>query len=375
MKHFVLTSAGLALSILFVTSMATAQCTGTGPYGSIHGANNTSVGTLAWSGLGNTAVAGDNNYATAAPLVTLIGYANTQYLQITNFNFNIPTANTICGVSATITRMDASVIELAETISDNSFVLVKAGTPTGSNHAAGGNWNYGSTTTQSYGNSSDGWGSTWLPSDINNTGFGVALSASIYGVLGVIPVAAVDQITVTVYSQPPTTLAVDLVSFNVQGSTAGNVLNWSANTTGVAGSFIVERSADGTHWQEMTTIDASLGQDSYSYTDPTPLSGENFYRLQILGTDGSTAGYSIVATVAGRTLTSVRTYPNPFTDMINITSPGNFSRVILRDAMGRVLQMKEYGSGVNNAQINAAGLPAGLYFVQVDATTYKVIKN
>jgi hypothetical protein len=257
-------------------------------------------------------------------------------------------------------------------------VLVKGGSPVtgiGANHASGASWSYGFISTANYGNSLDNWGTTWANSDISNTGFGIALSANINDVVGVIPVAAVDQITLTVYSQPPTTLAVDLVSFSAKGSAAGNVLDWMASATGIAGSFIVQRSADGIVWQDMTTINAVIGQNSYTYTDATPLHGQNFYRLQILNADGGTAGYSVVATLATKTLTTVRTYPNPFTDMINISGPTNFSRVILRDAIGRTLQVKEYGSGVNSAQINAAGLPAGLYFIQVDAVTCKLIKN
>ncbi len=378
MKHFVLSSTGIVLSVLLVVNMSSAQtCTGTGPYGSTTGANNSFVGSFGWGGLTNTATA-DGNDATASTLLGVLASANTYYLQITGFNFNVPTSNTICGVTASIVHQDATVLSLGGTISDNSLVLVKGSalvTGTGSNHAQSGAWPRGGGTAN-YGTSTDGWGSTWTPFDINNSGFGIALSASVNsGLAGLVIIAAVDQITVTVYSSPPSTLAIDLVNFTVQGGTGGNVLNWTASTTGSVGSFIVQRSADGTNWQDMTTIPAPLGQDAYSYTDVTPLSGENFYRLQLLNTDGSTQGYSVVATVAGRTMANVRTYPNPFTDMINITSPVNFSKVILRDALGRTLQVKEYGSGVNNAQINAAGFPAGLYFLQVDATTYKLIKN
>jgi hypothetical protein len=380
MKQFDSISAGLVLFIIFAANVASAQtCTGSGPVGSATGTNNSSVGTFAWSGTGNTAAL-DATYATAAPVLTLLGYVNTEYLQVAGFGFTIPNTNTICGVTATISRGNTALISLNQTITDYSLVLVKGGTPiamglTGANHASGTAWPSGSIGTANYGNSTDGWASTWLPSDINNSGFGIALSAHIAGLISLIPVAAVDQITVTVYSSPPTSLAIDLVNFTVQGETSGNVLNWTANTTGVAGSFIVQRSADGTNWQKMTTVNAEIGEDSYSYTDATPLGGETFYRLEVLNLDGSVAGYSVIAAVAGRTLTTVRTYPNPFTDMINITSPNNFSRVILRDALGRTLQVREYGSGVNNAQLNAASLPAGLYFVQVDAAIYKLIKN
>jgi len=356
-----------------MANMASAQCTGTGPTGGVTGVDNASIGALPWAGAGNTAAL-DGSYATASPLVALLGTVSTHYLQITNFGFSIPSSYTVCGVTATIARGETALLTIGN-ITDNAVVLVKAGTPIGSNHAGLGSWPYGTITTANYGSSTDGWGTAWATTDINDPGFGIALSANINDLIGVIPVAAVDQITLTVYSQPPATLAVDLVSFTAQGSTAGNRLEWTASATGVARSYIVQRSADGINWQDMTTIPAAIGQDSYTYTDAAPQTGENFYRLQILNTDGGTAGYSVVATVATKTLSTVRLYPNPFIDMINISSPAAFSRVIVRDALGGTLQVKEFGSGVNSAQINAASLPAGLYFIQVDAMTYKLIKN
>lgn len=388
MKHLVRTYAGFVLPVILIANMASApnmasaQCTGASASGAT-AIDNPAIGTLTWANPGNT-TALDGSYATAAPVVALLGTVTTHYLQMTNFGFIIPPSYTICGVAATISRGETALLFLGQTINDNSVVLVKGNavvTGPGANHALGGNWSYNAITAANYGNSLDGWGTTWLNSDISgNTGFGIALSANINGVLGVIPTAAVDQITMTVYSQPPTTLAVDVVSFIARRTSDTNVLDWTTSSTGVAGSFIVQRSADGINWQDMTTVTAAIGQDSYTYTDATPLAGQNFYRLQLVNTDGSTKGYSVVATVVTKTLQTVRMYPNPFTDMINISGPTNFSRVILHDVLGRTLQVKEYGSGeygsgVNSAQINAASLPAGLYFIQVDATTYKLIKN
>ena len=376
MKHLLLAAAGHALlySLLIVTH-ANAQCTASGPLGTTTGANKATVGTLAWTGTGNTATL-NGSYATAQQLVSTLGTVTTEYLAVSNFGFSIPATNTICGISATIYRANTSLISLGGSIADNSVMLTTAGALTGSDRASGTNWPNTTITAANYGSSSDLWGTTVLPTDINNPGFGIGISANIKTTsLGVIPIAAIDQITLTVYSSPPVVLAVDLASFTVQGSPAGNVLHWTASTTGVTGSFIVQRSADGINWKDMTTLTAAIGQDSYAYTDAMPLTGQNFYRLQLLNTDENTEGYSVVATVATKALQTVRTYPNPFADMINIASPSPFSRIILRDAPGRTLQVREFGSGVNNAQINAAGLPAGLYFIQVDAVTYKLIKN
>jgi hypothetical protein len=391
MKHFLLVAAGHALlySSLMITR-AGAQCTGSGPSGPTTGANNAAVGTLAWTGTGNTATL-NGSYATAESLISTVGTVTSEYLVVSNFGFSIPTTYTVCGISATIYRANTSLISLGGSVSDNSVRLTVAGALTGSDEASGANWPNTTITAATYGSSSDLWGTAMLPMQVNNSGFGIAVSANIKTTtLGVIPVAAIDQITLTVYSQPPIVLAVDLVSFTAQGSAAGNVLHWTAAAAEETSSFVIQRSADGVNWQDLTTIAANdgnaadagqhagqdAGQDSYAYADAAPLTGQNFYRLKMLNADGSTAGFSVVATVVSQTLsTTRRLYPDPFIDMINIASPTPFSRIILRDALGRVLQVKEYGSGINSTQIPAAGLPAGLYFVQVDGITYKLIKN
>jgi hypothetical protein len=353
MKHFLLAAAGhvLLYSLLLVTH-ADAQCTASGPLGATTGANKATVGTLAWTGTGNTATL-NGSYATAEQLVSTLG------------------------ISATIYRANTSLISLGGSVSDNSVRLTTAGALTGSDEASGTNWPNTTITAANYGGSLDLWGTTVLPTDINNAGFGIAVSANIKTTsLGVIPIAAIDQITLTVYSQPPVVLVAGLANFTVQGTTAGNVLHWTAAAGEATSSFVIQRSADGVSWQDLTTISADFGQDGYAYADAAPLTGQNFYRLKMLNADGSTAGYSVVATIVTQTLsTTCRLYPNPFIDMISIASPTPFSRVVLRDALGRTLQVKEYGSGVNSAQIPAASLPAGLYFVQVDAITYKLIKN
>jgi len=170
-----------------------------------------------------------------------------------------------------------------------------------------------------------------------------------------------------------------------------NVLNWSSPVTDAEGEFIIERSSNGHEWVDMATVAApnaasaampdagSAGAPVYqsSYTDNMPFaSGPTYYRLR-RHSAGEADRWSSVQTISARQLRpAVTLYPNPFTDIINITSPHPFTRCSLTDLHGQTLFVKEYADGgVSNATIPASGLPAGTYFVQVDDATWQLIKN
>jgi len=131
-----------------------------------------SVGSVSWSNPGNITSSG-TPYATAA-----VNHGEmTHYLQATSYHFNIPEGSTINGITVKINRQSSGTS--SPLIRDNRVSLVKSGIIQDTNKAATGiNWtNSGSFGGATYGNSTDLWGTTWTPEDINNINFGLALSA------------------------------------------------------------------------------------------------------------------------------------------------------------------------------------------------------
>lgn len=129
-------------------------------------ANDTSVGTIAWSTVDN-AKASDNAYATAL-LATINVQSN--YLKLTNFGFTI-----------TGTPLGALVeVELSKsgggTASDVAVRIVKGGTIGATDRSSGVSWPT-TDTYRSYGGSSDLWGESWLVGDVNASDFGFVISA------------------------------------------------------------------------------------------------------------------------------------------------------------------------------------------------------
>ena len=395
MKQFVRGSLCLIVSFLLHRPFAGAQCTGSDNTTST-GANAGSGGT-SWTNP-NSIQSTDGSVASVSAVLSALSIitTTTDYLDVTNLGLNVPSGNTICGVAVTINRQTFSLLTLGtSTVSDNSIQLLKGGVRVGAEHAATGVAWPTSPGTATYGGSSDLWGTTLTPADVNGSGFGVAISTKLVAqILSAAFSARIEQVTVTVFSQG-ILLPVGFQDFTARRGREGNILTWTEDRgSGGSGLVVVQRSADGVGgWQQLDVMDDAAGTGgsgrgggsdriggsdliggSQTFIDRSPLPRTNFYRLSHLSAGGAVT-YSPVKTVGGKSATSVRVYPNPFADLININSPVPFTRLVLRSAHGQTLWIREYAAGVGTASIPVDGLPRGVYFVQVDGTNYQLLKN
>jgi hypothetical protein len=172
----VTSSAVLSLSKVWthlVTLSLASGATSSGPLSPGTTTDNSTVGTLTWSNPNNSKVS-DNVYATAqAPSST---YANTHYIKATNYGFSVPSGAVIDGIIVGVERKRNS-FTLAQ---DFSVVIVKADGSFGSQNKADTSTEWPTTDTYvNYGSSSDLWGETWTPADINDADFGVGFSAHV----------------------------------------------------------------------------------------------------------------------------------------------------------------------------------------------------
>lgn len=170
-----------------------------GPNSPSTAADDASFGATAWSNPSNALVS-DDSWATCKRTG---GANNSHYLKLTNFGFSIPSGNTISGIQVSVEKHAQD----AASVFDAVVSLVKGGSVTGNNKAdAVTDWPL-SDTVINYGGSSDLWGTTWLYSDINDSTFGIVISANIAH-----STASVDVVTITVTyaaggSDPGTTQA------------------------------------------------------------------------------------------------------------------------------------------------------------------------
>lgn len=134
--------------------------------------------------------ANDGTYASADLNV------ESQYLKATNFGYSIPGDVVIRGIEVTYER-SAEANSVVDTTKLHLIDGVGA-TSTVNNADIGTTWTT-TDTTNTQGSSSDGWGRTWTPAEVNDSGFGVLLTANRSG--NPRREAHVDYIDTTIYYQ------------------------------------------------------------------------------------------------------------------------------------------------------------------------------
>lgn len=198
-----------------------------GPNYPTAGVDSSATGTITWS---NTSyiTADDANYTTASLKKSEISH----YLKGRNFGFSIPTGSTINGITVSCYRSSSGTYFMQ----DNVVKLIKAGEIVGSNYAQGlSYWQNGTWETATYGGTSNLWGTTWTAEDINNTNFGVVVSAKNSDLINT-GTALVDYITITVsYTVPSCTAPTIDATSNLAAICSGGTVDLSSGSSGGSG--------------------------------------------------------------------------------------------------------------------------------------------
>ncbi len=176
-----------------------------------------------------------------------------------------------------------------------------------------------------------------------------------------------------------TPLPVTLEHFSGQNKGAVNQLNWKTTMEKNFSHFELQRSANGSQFSKIATINANRNTSgsSYAYTDTRPLEGLNIYRLTMVDMDGKTRLSDMVqlSVAAGNTL-YVSVNPNPVQQQLTVSLSGKTDgkgQVQVLDLMGKVLQTITVMG--NNTTIDMSSYAAGPYMIRyTDNSHNEVIK-
>jgi hypothetical protein len=194
-----MTLIGIVLLLTFFP-FSTAMAYTVGPLNPGLGSNVAGVGSEPWVNPNEISTPG-SSYAS----VTLYqGHRSSNYLQGTQYGFNIGPEMEILGIELTINRMSNSA-----NFYDSEVRLVRNGTVVGDNNADTTNAWPNSFNTSVYGGPTDLWGLTWTPADIGAQDFGVALSVYRSDNGASHRYAEVDSLQITVYYGNTTTTSLE----------------------------------------------------------------------------------------------------------------------------------------------------------------------
>lgn len=230
-------------SFVFISAPNAALAATSGPNFPDVGSEVNGPGSVGWSNEGN--ISSDNtSYAT---VVLPNNGSVSEYLQATDFDFNIPANAIINGIQVSINRQSSSNSG-NNSVNDVDVRLVKGGVITGDDKATTSDWPT-SFATANYGGTSDLWGTSWTPEDINGSNFGVVLSVVNQSTFSD-RTASVDYISITVtYTVPVVTtgtLIVTKVVTNDDGG-AGEAADFSFSATGPSAIATTAFEADGSN--------------------------------------------------------------------------------------------------------------------------------
>lgn len=232
-------------------------------------------------------------------------------------------------------------------------------------------------------------GSTWSLAYTLNAGLSVGVrgltvnwgTSTLYGTTGSSIVSVVDagaSSSFTSLATAPTNTAfrgitgtpnavfpISLLSFNA--AAANNVVNltWATVNENGAGSFQVERSANGKDFNRIGgALAAKNGSaNNYNTVDANPIAGTGYYRLKMIDQDGS-YHYSNIVTVKGKTV-GVSVFPNPVKDQMTIQHEGasKLATISIIDFGGKQALRVNVQAGATQTSIDATKLAPGTYMI------------
>ena len=166
-------------------------------------------------------------------------------------------------------------------------------------------------------------------------------------------------------------LPLTLTDFKARALPNGNIgLSWKTMDESNVSHFTIQRSPDGTTWQDAGSVNAqgpSSLENSYSFTDLTPFPVKDYYRLQIVDNDGNLT-YSMILAVDPAGSYTLLIFPNPAIDQVTIRFSGISGMITLQllNIEGKVLLQKRPGSiGGGSVSLPVSMYPPGNYLLQI----------
>jgi hypothetical protein len=183
----------------------------------------------------------------------------------------------------------------------------------------------------------------------------------------VLSTATFDNFTIVNSPSIPQLLSFTATNYNNQYV----ITSWSTSAGFNATYFNVQRSVDSVHFGNFAQVNAADTGTIQNYTadDLHPVTGHDFYRLQIISADSPVA-YSQIVPVDFGYQTVPQLYPNPaISYFVVVAAHDPIKGISVIDVAGRIVQRIINTNGSSVITVNSDGLAAGVYIIEMETAT------
>jgi hypothetical protein len=182
--------------------------------------------------------------------------------------------------------------------------------------------------------------------------------------------AATDASGNNIYVLNATVVAfpLSLLDFTAKPHGSEILLDWITQNEVNVSHFNIQRSVTGETFLNVGKINAtgSSTQNSYSFTDKAPKTGNLYYRLEIVDKDGKTS-YSKIQNIKIKTAFDFTLTTSKGETVLNLGDINGMVNITISDANGRVhLKQKQKLNAGETVRLSTNGLATGMYFVTVE---------
>ncbi|MBA4167101.1 MAG: T9SS type A sorting domain-containing protein [Chitinophagaceae bacterium] len=216
----------------------------------------------------------------------------------------------------------------------------------------------------------------WADQGYNTTTYTATLSGTYNMVLDYYENGGGNRVS---FSMSMATLPVRLISFNGKVSNTNKAeLVWKCDNAENFSHFTVQKSTDGRVFEDVNTIVPKTDYASvktYAYTDITPLTGTNYYRLAMVDRD-ETVAYSTVIVLSVKSLSAARVYPTVVEGGSIYVETGSATgqvKLEVYDMNGRLIMGRALTNG--RQQVSLQVKNAGTYVARISGSKENILSQ
>ncbi|MFP5040037.1 T9SS type A sorting domain-containing protein [Parasediminibacterium sp. JCM 36343] len=117
-----------------------------------------------------------------------------------------------------------------------------------------------------------------------------------------------------------------IVPLSIHGLSVGlqknlPLVKWQAENTANTSKFIVQRSGNQQYFENIGFVEADKSRSAYQFSDPTPVNGTTYYRIEQQDKNGEAFYSNIVSLQPASKVYSYNVYPNPAHGNIHLSIP------------------------------------------------------